>query len=185
MKKIIVISGVPGTGKTVVARIVAKKMNANLIEINKLIGKEIKFTRDRKRKTRVVDMIDVQDSVSHHLDSKKLNIIEGHYAHLLNADKVIVLRTSPAVLLKRLKLRKWPRKKIHENLECELIDEITQEARAKHNSSRIYEIDTTKKSPYVVVDTVIDVINGKNGKKTHINWTKTYGYVFKNLSKYR
>jgi adenylate kinase len=179
MKKVIAISGVPGTGKTVVAHIVAKKTGANLIEIKKLIGKEIKYKIDKKRNTKIVDISSVQHVVSKHLKNG-LNIIEGHYAHLLKADRVIVLRTSPAVLERRLKLRKWSIEKIHENIECELLDEITQESLKVHSAKRVFEIDTTKRSPYVIADKVID-LNTSNHRTAYIDWTKNYAFIVKHL----
>lgn len=184
MKKIIAVSGVPGTGKSVVSRIVAKKTGANLIEIKKLIGKEIKYTLDKKRKTKVVNIDSVRKAVSRRV-KPGLNIVEGHYSHLLKADKVIILRTSPAVLFKRLRLRQWPKKKIHENIECELLDEITQEAIALHRKSTVFEIDTTKRSPHVIAEKVIDIIDGSTKSHARIDWTVNYEYVFKNLHRYR
>ncbi len=184
MKIVVAVSGVPGTGKSVVSKIVARKMNANLIEIKKLVGKEIKYKFDKKRRTKVVDMDSVHKAVSRRLKNG-LNIIEGHYSHLLKSDKIIILRTSPAVLFKRLRLRHWNSKKIHENIECELLDEITQEALSMHDSKKIFEIDTTKKSPHVIAVKVMDIIENKRVTQTRIDWTVNYEYIFKNLHRYR
>ena len=55
-------------------------------------------------------------------------IIEGHIAHDFGVDEkvntVIVLRTRPSVLRKRLNKRRWSDSKIQENVEAEALDHM-------------------------------------------------------------
>lgn len=76
-----------------------------------------------------------------------LLILDSHISHLLNVDFAIVLRCSPEELEKRLKKKRWSKEKIRENIEAEMIDLIAVEAEEKLGKERVYEIDTTKKSP--------------------------------------
>jgi len=175
---IIAISGVPGTGKTEIAKILAKDLKANLIDIKKLLDKKaVKYTNDEKRKTRVVDVRDLQEAVNKKLKDNKLNIIEGHLSHLLDVDMIIILRTNPKVLRKRLKKRKWPETKIRENLEAEMIDEITVEALEKQKRT-ILEIDTSSKSVESAAKVIEKVLNSlplqRKYEAGQIDWTERY-----------
>ena len=176
---IIAISGIPGTGKTVVARLLAKQLNANLIDLKKL---KVKCRIDRKRKTKIIDQKDLQKAVNKELrkGDKRINIIESHLSHLLKADFVIILRTNPLILEKRLKNRNWARKKIKENLQAEILDEITIEAMEKHRN--VFEIDTTRKSKKNTI-AIIQAILKKKPKKYkpgNIDWSEKYkNYLIK------
>lgn len=172
---IIAISGTPGTGKSKIARQLAKKLSANLIDIKRLL-KKVPCRLDKKRKTKIVDPRDLQKAVNKEL-VKGTNIIEGVLAHLLKADFVIVLRTNPRTLEKRLAKRNWSKAKIKENIEAEILDEITIEALGKHR--RIFEIDTSKR---VRVSTITQIISKKPGKYRagHIDWSEKYkNYLLK------
>ena len=71
---LITISGTPGTGKTAVAKILAKQMKARLIDTGYLVKKyKIKTTMDRKRNTKIID-------------TKKL---EGNKINLTYAGRII------------------------------------------------------------------------------------------------
>ena len=50
--KVIIITGTPGTGKTTLAKIIAKDFNYEYIDVNKIINKyKIVQAYDKKRKT--------------------------------------------------------------------------------------------------------------------------------------
>ncbi|MBI5347685.1 MAG: adenylate kinase family protein [Candidatus Aenigmarchaeota archaeon] len=178
--KIIAVAGTPGTGKTALAKLLAKKLNANLISIN-ILARKIPGTMDKKRKTKVIDIRLLQKAAASRL-KKGLNIIEGHPSHLLRADIVIVLRTDPVVLKKRLKKHGWDAAKIRENVEAEMLDVVTIEALEKHRKG-IIEVDTTGKTVSQVSKPVMATIERllKSSHKTNIkfkqagvNWSGKY-----------
>jgi len=148
MSKIITLTGTPGTGKTEVARVMAKKLDCELLSINDLIeNKELRYTIDKLRKTKVVDVKILQKLISKKTKNRSF-IIEGHYSHFLKSDLTIILRCNPSELAKRLKKKGWNHAKIKENIESELIGVISAEAsRNKH----AIEIDTSGKKPEMVV----------------------------------
>ncbi|MBI2584155.1 MAG: adenylate kinase family protein [Candidatus Aenigmarchaeota archaeon] len=167
MKKIIAISGTPGTGKTAVSRILARKMNANLISIHDIVKKrQVVYTTDRKRNTKVVSISDLQKAVNRKI-KPGLNIIEGHFSHDLRSDVTIVLRCNPIELAKRLKRKGWKKAKIKENIEAELIGIISAEARRNKN---VMEIDTTGKRPGKTAEEIIAKM--KMPSKKPIDWLK-------------
>ena len=122
-KKAVVILGSPGTGKTTLARNLAKHFNVEYIDISKL-AEETGFILgvDQKRDTKIADI----DRLVTHLLQKiaaapKGIIVEGHYADIIPSKDVsvaIVLRTSPETLSLKLKNRGW--KEVHDSIKkCE------------------------------------------------------------------
>ncbi len=179
---IIAISGTPGTGKSAAATALAKRLRARLIRINSLIkAGKIPYTVDRKRKTKVIGIKDLQKAVNRII--KKAGapvIIEGHLSHLLKTDVVFVLRTVPRALEKRLKAKKWAKEKISENVEAEAIGVITAEAvqQQKRFGNKIFEIDTTDRSAMQSAALMEKVLNNVRLHKIYrpgkIDWLERY-----------
>ncbi len=148
----ICITGVPGTGKSSVAKL----LDLNFIELNEFSEKNgCTKGRDNKRKVKVVDV----ECLKEKLQSFKDAIFVGHYSHLLPCDIVIVLRTNPEILRKRLKGRNYDEEKIRENMEAEALGIITQEATEKCNN--VYEIDTTFLDERETASIIKKIIDGK------------------------
>ncbi len=171
---ILAISGTPGTGKTAVAKLLAKRLGANLISVSVLLG-EIKSAWDKKRKTKIIDVNDVQKAVTKRVVKGKINIIDGHISHLIGSDVVVVLRCAPDKLMKRMKEKRWNRDKINENVQAEILDEITIEAAAKCRN--VFEIDTTRKRPSSTAEIIAKLLNNRDTKKYRvgrIDWSEKY-----------
>lgn len=151
----ICISGTPGTGKTTVSSM----LGMDVINLNDF-SKKNKCTKgyDKKRKSRIVDI----DCIKRSLNDINNIIIEGHFAHLLDCDFVIILRTSPKILKKRLEDKNFDKEKIMENMEAEALGIIIEEAIVKNKN--VYEIDTTFSSPEDVVKKIRIILNG-NGEE--------------------
>lgn len=173
---IISITGTPGTGKTTVAKLLASQLSANLIAINKLIAKK-HYRIDKKRKTKIVDIKALQNLINKKIVKNKINIIEGHLSHLISADFIIILRTNPLVLKKRLLRKKWPQAKIRENVQAEILDVITIQATQRHRKHKIFELDTSRVKPKSVVNIIAKLLNnhltGKYGVGK-IDWSEKY-----------
>ncbi len=151
----ICISGTPGTGKTTVSKL----LGIDAINLNEF-SREKKCTKgyDKKRRISIVDV----ECIKKNLKNIENVVIEGHFAHLLDCNITIVLRTSPKILRKRLEERNYSLDKIKENLEAEALGIITEEA--MNENKDVYEIDTTFLTPENVADIIYKIIIG-NGKE--------------------
>lgn len=173
---IISISGTPGAGKTAVSKILARMMKANVISITEQ-AKKIPHGYDKKRRTKIIDIRILQKKINKEITSNNINIIDGHMSHLLKSDIVIIFRCNPKVLKERMKNRKWNATKIRENIEAEILDEITIEALKK--SKNVFEIDTSRKSAKKTAEIAKNIILNKyyarkKNRAGLIDWTRKY-----------
>ncbi|MBS3067399.1 AAA family ATPase [Candidatus Micrarchaeota archaeon] len=188
----IIVTGTPGTGKTVIARAVAKKLGYTLIEIKKIVDTnkslyKIKKSTNRfltvkerdffniEKGERIVDVDKLKKAIIKELEKPKNNIIiEGHLACEMHlpAKFVFVLRCNPKILRKRLQKRKYPKEKIDENLLAEMLDYCTQLARKNYKKPKIIELDTAKRNLNKCVVEIINVIKGKKKKIDDVDYNK-------------
>ena len=144
--KVIVITGTPGTGKTLVSKKIAKNNKYLYIDGKKLI-KIFKLNEkfDKKRKSWIVDVKRLNEALIKTITICKLNgekgvVFDSHLAHYLPKKYVnlcIVARTKPKKLYSRLKTRGYSQLKIEENMEAEIMQVILEEARERKHKIRI------------------------------------------------
>ncbi len=145
---IIIISGTPGTGKTTLAKALAKKLNHKYLSINMLLTKyTLKESYDKKRRCFVIDVKKLNKALLREIKKQKYKdiIIDSHLSHNLPkryVDLCIITKCELKVLEKRLRKKRYSRKKIRENLDCEIFDICLNEAKEKKHKIKI--IDTTK-----------------------------------------
>ena len=149
--KTIIVTGTPCTGKTTVAKNIAKLLKFKYIDVNKIIkSNNLSTYYDKKRKTNVVDTNMLNKVLSNIIEkSSKGLVIDSHLSHYLSnklVDLCIVTKCNLKILQKRLRTRKYNESKIRENLEVEIFDICLNEAiENKHN---IIIIDTSQKVNY-------------------------------------
>ncbi|MBI2657119.1 AAA family ATPase [Candidatus Woesearchaeota archaeon] len=150
--KVICVTGTPGTGKTTLAKKLAKKLNFYYLDVNKLISKyRLSEGYDRKRKAKIVDIKKLNKHLIKYIkNTRELNkfkgiIIDSHLSHCLPrkyADFCIAAKCGINELGKRLKKRGYSKSKITENLQAEIFDVCYNEAMGKKH--RMIVINTTK-----------------------------------------
>jgi adenylate kinase len=170
------ISGTPCTGKTEVSKLLSKRLNYELIQVNELAEKLNAFTGyDKKRECKILDMNKLKKEINRIKDNV---IIEGHTAHLFPVDVVIVLRCNPEILKKRLEKR-YPSNssKVQENLEAEILGVITSETVI--NNKKVYEINTSDKSVEESVNDVMEILDGETEefKIGKVDWLEKYSHL--------
>lgn len=132
------LTGTPGTGKTTISKMLRDGYGLKVVDLNEVIRTCRYYVGwDENRNCRVVDL----EALRAHPFSDGL-VLEGHISHHLPVDRVIVLRTDPAVLRGRLLKKGFSENKVRENVEAEILDVILVEALGLHGNN-VYEVDST------------------------------------------
>jgi adenylate kinase len=164
----IVITGSPGTGKTRIAKALAKAMGLELIDIKRIVEQ----AGLDKGPEHEVDIKALSEALSF-LKGKDDYVVEGHLACELRlpADHIIVLRTNPAVLRKRLAKRRYPKEKLEGNLMAEMLDYCTQRAEKEYRLMPL-ELDTSQLTPPQAIARIEAAIKHKKKKLDTVNYSK-------------
>jgi len=134
MVKITIVTGSVCSGKTTIAKRLAKKNKAKYVDVNKIINKNKPCeSYDKKRKCKVVDTKKLNKALIKIIKASKENlVIDSHMSHFLPpkyVDECIVTKTSIKKITNRLKKRKYSKAKIKENIDVELFDVCLNEAK--------------------------------------------------------
>lgn len=138
------LTGVPGVGKTSVASALAARHGALAVHLNEFAQeKGLLGELDAERGSRVIDMDELAARVNEAFDFVPGPVIyEGHFAHEMDADVIVLLRVDPALLVDRLRARGWREEKVRENVEAEALDVLAQEV--LDAGVEAYELDATR-----------------------------------------
>ncbi|MDG6898505.1 MAG: AAA family ATPase [Nitrososphaerota archaeon] len=141
MGKIIAVTGTPGTGKKSVAPLLAEELGLTHLALNDLVPGR----GHRRSETLEVDTKRLRRTLLARAQGR--TVVSGHLVPdvLLRRDveRVIVLRCRPDVLKDRLSGRGYPRRKVFENVEAELIGVIRWNAVARFGKDKVIDLDTT------------------------------------------
>ena len=148
------ITGTPGTGKSLISDELARRGHT-VVHLTDTIRPYITGD-DENRDTEIFDderwaaeFVPVD------------GFVEGHFAHLLTCDRIIVLRCRPDELKKRLEQRNYPASKILENADAEALDNCLIETVDLHDAGNIFELDTTGRDPVYGADQIEGFVAGK------------------------
>lgn len=101
---IIIVTGTPGTGKTTLAKALARKLRVPYCDVNKVINEEnLREEYDRKRQTYVVDEKKLTKVLLRKIKEEKDLIIDSHLSHEIprkHVDICIVTKTDIKILKK-------------------------------------------------------------------------------------
>lgn len=147
------ITGTPGTGKTSIAAELRKR-GYPVLDLNSTIRPYV-LSKDEARDTLIIDE---ERWVSGFPLTE--GFVEGHLAHLLPCDRIIILRCRPDILEDRLKARGYPDAKIAENVEAEALDVVLIEALEEYRQDQVLEIDTTGLSAADCADAIEQFVRG-------------------------
>ena len=143
----VLITGTPGCGKSSHASSLVSELGDPYKHYPiSDIAKERKCIEsyDKRLETSVVDEDKLLDSLEKDLQEGGL-IVDWHccdvFAERL-VDLVVVLRTDNAKLYERLEKRNYNYNKIQENLDCEIMDVILQEARDSYEPEIVIELQS-------------------------------------------
>ncbi|MDN7011636.1 adenylate kinase [Methanoculleus sp. FWC-SCC3] len=148
------ITGTPGTGKTSIAAELERRGHT-VVRLTDTVRPYV-IEEDCSRQTLVVDVDRWVDEFEP-LDG----FVEGHLAHLLPCNRVVVLRCRPDILRERLLPRNYPEEKVAENVEAEALDVILVETLEEHPGEHVLEVDTTDLSVGECADRIEWFVRGE------------------------
>lgn len=174
IKRVIVITGTPGVGKSSISKALASKINAQVISIGELVKREGLYSGvDKKRDTLIADVDKISERINEIISNASTDIIvEGHFAvDVAPSEKIeiaFVLRRSPEELERIFKERSYKEEKIRENLAAEILDVCLYDSVKKYGINKVCEIDVSSRSVEDVVQEIIRVLNGEEERKVGI-----------------
>lgn len=161
-----VITGNPGVGKHTSAKIIAERINGEIIDINEVAidnnatGEKTDLGLDVnvKRLVRLLEKL---------LKTKGDLVLVGHLAPYVlkpaGISLVAVLRRSPYELEKTLKKRGYSVDKVKENVASEILGTSLYDSLQTFGKRKVAEFDTTDKSPEETADEILAAMQ-KNTK---------------------
>jgi len=167
-KRIILVTGTPGVGKTSVSRLlISKLMNARHIDLGELVKREnLILGVDEIRETLIVDTDELSKRLKRIIKETKHDVlIDGHYSvDVVPAEEVhmvLVLRRDPDELKKFMEKKGFKVGKLWENLAAEILDACLLDAIKVCGLDKVCEIDTSGKEIKDVVEEAILVLKGE------------------------
>ena len=186
LPKIIIVTGTPGVGKTTVGKLLAERLGSEFLSLGDLVKKQrLHKGFDRSARSYIIDEPAVKRMLKGYLKDyrEKRIVFETHSFNSIlqktHGMVTVVLRLDPLVLARRLKERNWPKLKIWENVEAELIDLSLYDSLKVLGNRGVYEIDATGKSPGNLVREILMALHRGKGwsMKSLPNWLGKYDPV--------
>lgn len=163
----VALTGVPGTGKTTLAAALAQRRGWVAVGLNELARERgLLGDADAARGgARIVDLDALAEAVNEeYATALPVLLLEGHFAHEMDADLVVLLRADPLVLAARLRARGWSEEKVRENVEAEALDVLAHEV--LETGTDAVELDVTRLSVEEAADAVYAIVEeGPQGLK--------------------
>ncbi len=160
---LIVLAGVPGTGKTILARYLSRQTQLDFTTLSWITLEHRAWSGyDSARRSFIVDPRKLCENIRR--EYSKGYIVETHWLGFLEEcrlepDTIIITRTHPLILHKRLVRRGWPKRKVVENVEAEFLGVIVQDViNSQYKTAIILEVDTSNADPEILSRKVHEAI---------------------------
>lgn len=143
----ILVTGTPGVGKTSTASLIAEKLDMHHTNIGNIIKeKKCHLEYDAALDTHVLDEEKLLDTLEIDFDTDHVSggIVADHHACELFPERwfdlILVLRADTEVLYDRLTERGYSEKKRNENMQCEIMRVVVDEAKESYEPEIVIEL---------------------------------------------
>jgi adenylate kinase len=177
---IIVITGTPGTGKSTLASMLARRLRGVHVDVSRLVVEEGLWTGvDSERSgSLIADREAIVEKLEGLVGETEVLVIDSHFgeeiASELPGDKIIIaVRLDPFILADRLRRRSWPLRKVRENIEAEILGVCTANALGK--GLKACEIDATGLSPERLLAEALAIVRGDRPCQVYVDWLERHG----------
>ncbi|KAG0356525.1 hypothetical protein BG005_004523 [Podila minutissima] len=141
----ILITGTPGTGKTTTSEMAAEATGLKHINVGDLVkAKGLHEGLDTEYDSYILDEDKLIDEMEDFMRPGG-NVVDFHTCEIFPErwfDLVIVLRTDNNILYPRLEGRGYNAKKINENMECEIMQVVLEDARESYAEEIVIELQS-------------------------------------------
>ena len=175
-RKVILLTGVPGVGKTTIAALLSERLKGVHVNLSELALAEGLVTGyDSIRKTSIVDLERMTTRLMEIIrEGRDPLVIEGHFSQDVvspeRVSNVFVLRRAPWRLKDELESRGYNPEKVKENVEAELLDVCLVEAIEAYGKEKVCELDTTGIKPDEIIEIITSVLRGERSCEIGIDW---------------
>ncbi|XP_076067500.1 adenylate kinase isoenzyme 6 isoform X2 [Oratosquilla oratoria] len=143
MSQLVLSSGTPGVGKTTLAQLIAERTNMEAISVGDLAKANNFFCGfDEELQCPILDEDKVLDELEDMI-AEGGKIVDYHGSEFFPErffDIVFVLRTDNTLLYDRLASRGYAGKKLEDNVECEIMNVLRDEALENYAADIVHEL---------------------------------------------
>jgi adenylate kinase len=165
-RQVILVTGTPCVGKTVVCSKLVTELDALYINLTELAESErLKLGTDKERATAIIDETKMRRRLREIIEEtdRIAVVVDGHYAAAVVPKKLVtrifVLRRNPVELRGFMEKSGFQGSKLWENLASEILDVCLVEALREHKGEKVCELDVTGKKVESVVAEILGVMN--------------------------
>ena len=175
-RKVILLTGVPGVGKTTIAALLSERLKGVHVNLSELALAEGLVTGyDSIRETSIVDLERTTTRLMEIIqEGRDPLIIEGHFSQDVvspeRVSNVFVLRRAPWRLKDELESRGYNPEKVKENVEAELLDVCLVEAIEAYGKEKVCELDTTSVKADEIIEIITSVLRGERSCEIGVDW---------------
>ena len=141
----ILITGTPGTGKTTLSELVATSNNMKHMQASQLVKENgLHDGYNDEFDTYMLDEDKLCDYLEPYMEEGGM-VLDFHSCDFFPErwfDLVVVLRTDNSVLYERLIGRGYSERKISENIQCEIMQVLIEEARDSYDEEIVVELES-------------------------------------------
>ena len=146
----ILVTGTPGVGKTATASLIAEAVGLKHINVGELIKQHKCYDgHDDELDTNILDedkLLDLMENMLQECADENMGVVADYHSCELFPERwfdlILVLRAKTDVLYDRLTERGYNDKKRSENMECEIMQVVLQEAKESYDTEIVHEVQS-------------------------------------------